>query len=59
MIILLIADELLDGEIKYPDEEEEVASDPILILPEKKEVKVKYIKDSKNDKKEVEGDRSE
>ncbi|NVM01876.1 MAG: hypothetical protein HWN67_06050 [Candidatus Helarchaeota archaeon] len=41
IIVLLMADELLDGHFDYPDD------GPIFVLPEKKEIKVRYIKDSK------------
>ncbi|MFX1449955.1 MAG: hypothetical protein ACFFCM_03865 [Promethearchaeota archaeon] len=40
IIVLLLADELLDGNFEYPDE------GPIFVLPEKKEIKVTYVKNS-------------
>ncbi len=45
IIVLLMADELLDGHFEYPDD------GTIFVLPERKEIKVKYIKDSKENKK--------
>lgn len=45
MIVLLMADELLDGHFEYPDD------GTIFVLPERKEIKVKYIKDSKENEK--------
>jgi len=55
MIYILMGDELLDGEIKYPEDN----GDPILILPEKKEIKVSYINDSKNKKEEDQEEESD
>ncbi|MFX0135684.1 MAG: hypothetical protein ACFFDN_18715 [Candidatus Hodarchaeota archaeon] len=53
IIVLLIADELLDGHFEYPD------NGPIFVLPEKKEIKVKYVKDSKQNKENKEKNKDE
>ncbi|MHA1377898.1 MAG: hypothetical protein ACTSRG_05910 [Candidatus Helarchaeota archaeon] len=42
IILILMADELLNGDLEYTDD------GPIFIFPEKKEIKVKYVPDSKD-----------